>query len=290
MQYRIDHLENLKADVMDINTFPLLKIKGYVEDFEWGPMERIYIGDDGDVEPLAPDWNILNVNLEIDKLEQKMELIAGAPKEAMGIRSPGEKTKYEVQSLENASGRIFQSKLDLINDDIVEASLQGLLEEARRRMSSDTIRIFDDEAKVATFMTLTVSDITGNGMMRAIAAKHFAEYADKVQNITAFFNSGVGQDQSVNIHFSGLGIAKMMEELLELQGYALVTPFVRIAEMHEAQSLNNAGQEQVQMQAQAPSGLTPDDYTPSTVQANLRKAQASAPSQALAQSGVPNGQ
>jgi hypothetical protein len=32
MQYRIDHLENLKADVFDLIAFPPLKIKGYVED------------------------------------------------------------------------------------------------------------------------------------------------------------------------------------------------------------------------------------------------------------------
>jgi hypothetical protein len=32
-----------------------------------------------------------------------MEEMAGAPKEAMGFRSPGEKTKYEVQRLESAA-------------------------------------------------------------------------------------------------------------------------------------------------------------------------------------------
>ncbi|MGW8181388.1 MAG: portal protein, partial [bacterium] len=47
LQYRIDHLENLKADLMDLTVFPLLKIRGYVEDFEYAPMERVYVGDDG---------------------------------------------------------------------------------------------------------------------------------------------------------------------------------------------------------------------------------------------------
>jgi len=42
---------------------------------------------------------------------QIMEEMAGAPKEAMGIRTPGEKTRYEVQSLENRSGRIFNHKV-----------------------------------------------------------------------------------------------------------------------------------------------------------------------------------
>ena len=35
-----------------------------------------------------------------------MEEMAGAPKEAMGFRSPGEKTAYEVQRMENAASQV----------------------------------------------------------------------------------------------------------------------------------------------------------------------------------------
>ncbi len=262
MQYRIDHLENLKADVFDLNAFPPLKVKGYVEDFEWGPMERIYVSEEGDVEMVTPHFEILNANLEIDQLERKMEEIAGAPKEAMGIRSPGEKTKYEVQRLENASGRIFQSKLELFEEQIVEPILTAMLELARRRMTTEELRVFDDELKVATFQTLTPQDITGNGRLRPIAAKHFAEQAEKVQNATAFFGSAVGMDPLVNVHLSGIEVAKMFEDLLDLKGYKLVTPFVRVSEQAEMQRLMNSSQEQVLTEAGTPSGLTPDDYSP----------------------------
>ncbi len=262
MQYRIDHLENLKADVFDLNAFPPLKVKGYVEDFEWGPMERIYVSEEGDVEMVAPHFEILNANLEIEQLERKMEEIAGAPKEAMGIRSPGEKTKYEVQRLENASGRIFQSKLELFEEQVVEPLLTAMLELARRRMTTEELRVFDDELKVATFQTLTPQDITGNGRLRPVAAKHFAEQAEKVQNATAFFNSQIGMDPLVNVHVSGIEVAKMFEDLLELKGYKLVTPFVRVSEQAEMQRLMNSSQEQVITEAGTPSGLTPDDYSP----------------------------
>lgn len=269
MQYRIDHLENLKADVFDLNAVPIFKIKGVVEDFIWEPGAKIYTGDDGDVMLLQPDSNILNTNLEISQLEAKMEAIAGAPREAMGIRSPGEKTKYEVQTLESAAGRIFQSRLEHFEDQQIEPSLTAMLELARRKITSEELRIFDTDLNVAYFQTLTVQDITGNGRIRPVAAKHFAEQAEKVQNITAFFNSAVGQDQSVNIHFSGLAIAQMMNDLLELQGYKLYTPYVRISEMQKAQSLSQSAQEQNQMAVQTPSGLTPSDYNPQTVQQNL---------------------
>jgi hypothetical protein len=253
MQYRIDHLENLKADVFDLNAFPPLKIRGYVDDFEWGPMERIYVSEEGDVEMVNPHFEILNANLE------KMELIAGAPKEAMGIRSPGEKTKYEVQRLENAASRIFQSKLETFEEQILEPLLTSMLELARRNVTSDEVRIFDDELKIATFLNLTANDITGVGRIKPIAARHFSEQAERVQNWANFTASQVYQDPAVNVHLSGLAIASMFEELLDGKPYKLFQPFVRLAEQAEGMKLGNATQEDVLMQAGTPSGLTPDD-------------------------------
>jgi len=87
MQYRIDHLENLKADVFDLIAFPPIKQKGYVEDWNWGPGEKIFMAEDADVESLAPDTTALNADQQIHELEMQMEEMAGAPKEAMGIRS-----------------------------------------------------------------------------------------------------------------------------------------------------------------------------------------------------------
>lgn len=266
MQYRIDHVENLKADVFDLNAFPPFKVKGYVEDFKWGPGEKIFIGDDGDVEQIPPDFNILNANLEIKELETRMETVAGAPREAMGIRSPGEKTKYEVQTLENASGRIFQTKLEHIEDEQIEPSLTAMLELARRKLQTDQLRIWNDELKIATFQTLTAADITGNGRIRPVAAKHFAEQAERVQNLTAFFNSSMGQDQGIRVHFSGLKLAQMMEYSLELDGFGLVTPYVAISEQQQAANLTNSAHEQNMMQIQTPSGLTPDDVSPGAPQ------------------------
>jgi len=33
MQYRVDHIENTKADVWDLTAYPVIKVKGFVEDF-----------------------------------------------------------------------------------------------------------------------------------------------------------------------------------------------------------------------------------------------------------------
>ena len=260
MQYRIDHLENMKADVFDLIAYPPLKIKGYVEDFEWGPFERIYTGDDGDVELLSPNVQALQADNQIMMLESKMEEMAGSPKEAMGFRTPGEKTAYEVQRLENAASRVFQNKIAQFEREVTEPLVNAMLELAKRNLSKATVRTFDPEFKVALFEDMKVEDITGNGRLKPIAARHFAERAQQIQDINNFFSSPVGQDPSVKVHFSGLKTAQLFEHLLEIQDYELVSPYVALAEQKDAQMAQNSQQEQLAMETQTPSGLTPGDY------------------------------
>lgn len=263
MQYRIDHIENLKADIFDLTAFPPLKIKGYVEDFVWGPFEKIHVGDDGDVSPVAPNiGEILNANVEIQNLERTMEEMAGAPKEAMGMRSPGEKTAFEVQKLDNAASRIFVNKTAQFEEQFIERLINGMLELARRKVTSSSIRIFDDELKFNSFMTLTPEDITGNGRIKPIAARHFAEKAERVQNMNNFFNSSIGKDQAVTVHFSGLKMAQIMEDLLDLTEYKLVMPYIRLTETADAQRIGNSHGEQIQKETMTPSGLSQDDFDP----------------------------
>jgi len=170
MQYRLDHLENLKADVLDFLAAPPKKIKGYVEAFEWAPFANIDVGDTGDVEIIGPDTNILNVNLELRELEQKMEEMAGSPKESLGIRSPGEKTAFEVQRLENAASRIFQAKILQFEEELLEPLLNAMLEMARRKLDSTVVRVIDDELQAISFEDITKDDITAIGRIRPVGA------------------------------------------------------------------------------------------------------------------------
>lgn len=259
LQYRLDHLENAKADFFDLVNFPPLKIKGYVEDFDWGPFEKIYLGDDGDVEILQSTVNPLQANFELERLEAKMEQLAGAPREAMGFRTPGEKTAYEVQSLENAAGRIFQNKIAQFEEQILEPLLNAMLELGRRKTNDVTVRVIDDEFGVASFLKLTADDIAGIGRFRPIAARHFAEVAERVQNITNFYQSGIGADPEVRAHISSIESAKLFEELLDLQDFKLVSPYIRLTEQAEAERIANQHTEDTMMGVTTPSGLTPED-------------------------------
>jgi hypothetical protein len=263
MQYRLDHVENMRADVVDLTTYPVQAIKGFVEDYTWRPGEKIYMSEEGEVEILQPKVEVLNANFELGQLEMKMEEYAGAPKEAMGFRTPGEKTKYEVQQLQNAASRVFQNKIKQFEEQIIEPILNAMLEIARRNLTGATvIRVFDDEFKVAAFESLTVQDITGVGRIRPIAARHFAEQANLVQNLTALAGSGLWP--IVAPHFSGIKLAKIFENIFDLDQYGVVLPYVSLAEQAQAQKFANTLQEDVAMHAGTASGMG-DDFDLSAV-------------------------
>ncbi len=259
LQYRLDHLENMKADIIDLTAFPVQVIKGFVGDYTWQPMEKIIVGDEGDVELRFPDGTPLQMNMELDALAQKMEEMAGSPREAMGIRTPGEKTMYEVQRLENATARIFQNKVAQFEEQELEPLLNSMLELARRKMNNTTIRIWNDEFQSAAFQQLSPEDITGIGRLKPVAARHFAERAQLVQNMNNFRNSVAGQDPGVMNHFSGIKEAKMWEEILDLEDWGLVQENIRVSEAADTQRLMNVQQEQVMMEAGTPAGLAEDD-------------------------------
>ena len=249
LQYRIDHLENLKADVFDLIAHPVIKVQGYVEDFEYGPNERIYVGDDGDVNFIRPDATALNADQQIMDLANRMEEMAGAPRQAMGIRTPGEKTAYEVQTLDNASGRIFQNKVTYFEETFLEKILNDMLESARRNMNSkDVVASLDNELGVQIFQDITKDDLNGKGRIYPVGARHFAAKANLLQNLTNLSNSVVGQDPSVNIHLSGKKIAKLIEEVLDLEKYGIYQENVRIFEQQETQQLINSAQREVDEQ------------------------------------------
>lgn len=251
IQYRIDHLENLKADVFDLIAHPPLKIKGYVEDFDWKPLEQIVMDSDADVDMLRPDTTALNADFQIDRLEQEMEEMAGAPKQAMGIRTPGEKTAYEVQTLQNAAGRIFESKIRHFEEMFLEPLLNAMLEVARKNMGSkDVIRLWNDLGALE-FLDISKEDIIGSGKVRPKGARHFASQAKLVQELTQLMAT-VGQDQSVAVHISGKKIAELMEDVLGLKKYDLVQPNIRIMEQLETQQMVEAAQEMLTAENQAP--------------------------------------
>jgi len=244
MQYRIDHLENLKADVFDQIAYPILKIRGDVEDFDFEPAARIYMGEEGDVGYLAPDATALNADFQIQNLEAKMEMMAGAPREAMGIRSAGEKTAFEVNQLMTAAGRIFQHKTAHFERVFLEPILNAMLEAARRNMDyADTIRVLNEDTGVFFFEEITKEDIKANGKIIPMGARHFAERAQRVQNITQLYQLKLA-DPAISVHMSGKEFARILAD--ELGEPTLFAENVAILEQMQTEKMSIEAQVQLE--------------------------------------------
>jgi hypothetical protein len=251
MQYRIDHLENLKADALDLTIHPPLKIKGDVEPFMWGPESTIHIPEDGDVVAMPPNQAAFQVNNEIGTLIQLMEEMAGAPKEAMGFRSPGEKTAFEVQQLQNAASRIFQHKINKFEIEFLEPIINTMLEVSKRYMDiAEVARVMDDDLGVADFISITKEDITAKGKLRPIGARHYAARAQLIQNMLGVFNSPMGQ--MIAPHLSSKRLASMIEEYMGFEQYEFIKDNAAIFEQAETQKLVNQVQQSMQTEQATP--------------------------------------
>lgn len=245
MQYRLDHLENLKADAMDLIVQPPLKIVGDVDPFTWGPFEQIHVSEDGDVVPLANNIGaVTGVNNEIGQLLALMEEMAGAPKEAMGIRTPGEKTAFEVQQLQNAAGRIFQHKINKFEIEFMEPLINSMFELAKRNLdTADVIKVIDDDLGVAEFVNITKDDITAKGKLRPIGARHYAARAQLMQNLVGVLNSPVGQ--LIAPHISAKNMAAMVEDYMGFEQFDIIKDNAAIFEQADTARLAQQAQQTV---------------------------------------------
>lgn len=234
LQYRIDHLENLKADVFDQIAYPVKVIRGDVEEFTWEPGVEIYVGEEGDVSYLAPDGTALQADFQIETLMNRMEEMAGAPKQAMGIRTPGEKTAFEVQQLQNSASRIFEHKTAHFERTFLEPILNAMLEIGRRHMDRyETVSGVNQDTGSQFFIEVQKDDITAEGKLVPIGARHFAERAKRLQNLAQLMQIKTS-DPTVQPHISGKLLAKILAE--ELGEDNLYGENIALTEQRETQS------------------------------------------------------
>jgi hypothetical protein len=238
LQYRMDHLENARADAFDQMIDPDLVFAGDVEDImQVGGAKHYYIAENGAINNLQPDTTVLNADFQIQELEEKMELYALAPREALGVRSPGEKTAFEVNQLSTAASRAFEHKV-LKFQEFLEEIVNAELEVAVRNLDqTDIIETTDDELGAQKFRTITRRDIEANGRLVPVGARHFGRDAQLTQELVAL-QQGPLADPEVAQHFSSIGLANIYQELLQISGTStekIVQPYIRIDERLEAQ-------------------------------------------------------
>lgn len=244
MQYLIDHLVNAKSDAFDQMLSPDEVYIGQVETIVEGPVRKHFIDDgEGSVTQLKPDSTVLNADFQIDRLEAQMEAYAGAPREAMGIRTPGEKTAFEFDGLMNAASRLFQIRIDDFEQEFLDLILNGEIELAQRNLStSDLVEMMDDDFGVLEFKSITKEDLLIRGKISPQGASHYAKRSQAVRELQQFQGILSG-DPALAVHFPAKPRAKMWNELMDFDRYGLYQEFGGVAEQLELQQVQGAAQQ-----------------------------------------------
>lgn len=227
IQYRIDHLENLRADVFDVIAHPVIVIKGnnISEPSEgYAPGAAYHVDMDGSVEMLVPDASALRADTQMALYFKQMEDFAGSPPESQGVRTPGEKTAFEVDKLDSNASKMFIDKARNF-----ERMLETALREVFELMlinydGGDYVEIFDDISGERTLSELSKEEINARGDFIAVGARHWQRRNRQTLELQNFMTSAM-QDQKIRAHVKGTALTEMWKERLDFDDDQFFEPF-----------------------------------------------------------------
>lgn len=247
MQYKLDKLENLRADVFDNLANPPIVEIGTVEfsGQKGAPGSKYIVDEGGSVHVLNLSKDALNADFQISDTMNIMEMMAGSPQNSSGFRTPGEKTKFEVQILDNGANRIFRDRVGDFETNLIEPVLDDVVALGRENLGEvDIVSTEGTEFNVETFLNVSKDDLFVSGKMRARGSKLHAEKANALQNILGIFNSNVSQ--AIAPHISSKKLAFAIEELADFKELGIIIPNIGIQESVEQQQLIQVAQTQTQ--------------------------------------------
>lgn len=263
LQYKVDKLENLRADIFDKIADPPIVEVGDVRKHgvRGAPGFRYEVDEGGDVKYLQVPVQALNADLQINQTLALMEELSGAPREAIGQRTPGEKTKFEVQLLDQGQSKLFRRKVKKFEAELLGPVLNDYLELGRINLdAADIVNIFNDELGIETFTSITQSDLAGRGRVRARGSSAFSERANALQNLVQL--SGSPLFQMTAQHWSRMRIARTLEELADLSRYGLVTQNIGLQEDMDTQKFAATLQDKAQAVSMQDGNFTDDEELP----------------------------
>ena len=241
MQARIDFLENKRSDCYDATVNPVRLIRGNVDmPDSLGPGDEIRMDTDCDVRYLAPDTSILTADTLMDRYELKMEEFVGSPKEVLGLRTPGEKTMFEVDQLMTAATRIFQRQIRKFEQEIFEPLINSLLQLYLQKKSGQTVqvKVWDSENEVYRFEDVTIDDINNLGRVKVIGSTTYQDRTQIAQALQMLGQNPLFLDEVVRNNFSPVVLGQVFSFIAGLDRFPdLFKKDQRLYEITEQQKL-----------------------------------------------------
>lgn len=248
IQYRIDKLENSKADMVDLIVLPPLKIKGDgvqkpAEGYR--PGAEYYMGVDEDVSFLTPDVTALQMDTQIALYHRMMEDFAGVPPESRGFRSPGEKTMFEVDMLAQAGAETFVYYATNFENLLTQMLEDVKILEIKNMTSSETVEIFDEDVGAIRSVKFDKKDLMIPGKFIAIGSTHWDMKRKKNLELQNFAQTYMTIPQIAQ-HISGAEMAKEANDLMEFSSSKVVSEYAGLKEQIQGQAIATAEQAKAQ--------------------------------------------
>lgn len=271
MQYRINTIENAKADAFEFSVQPIQLVIGdnaELDDEPLRPGQRIHLGSEEDMRFITPPSAVLQADSEIATYKALMEDEAGVPPETRGIRTPGEKSAFEVGQLREAADEQF---LDLALN--FARGLETMLDDMRADLiqnfdeaDGDEVGLLDDITNQISIERITRSDLEVAGSFRAIGPSHWQQRRRKLQDLVQFGNI-ILNNPVLAAHVSTFKFVTTLSELSGVSEHGLVEEFIGakesveiplVAQDHQAQ-FQASGAGEVAEEAQEQSATTIDE-------------------------------
>ena len=139
-----------------------------------------------------------------------MEEMAGMPKEAMGFRTPGEKTAFEISQLNTAASRIFNEKVRKFEMEILEPLLTLMLRVFVGN-GAKTIQLKQvAENGVVSFVNVDIDTLNTEGRFVATGSSTYTEKAQLAQTLMQLANTALYSDPLVSNWFDPKKVAQTL--------------------------------------------------------------------------------
>ena len=256
MQYMIDFLENKRADIFNFISNPVIVTVGDVEMPErMGPGVEIHCDKDAAVQFPRPDATALAADTYVNRYMMLMEEMAGAPRDAAGIRTPGEKTAFEVSQLLTNASKLFNKMTRKFEKEIIEPAINLMLQMFIRMSKGTTInlKMVDPDTGAVSFVNYPVDELTADGRFVAVGSETFTEKSRIAQTLMQLGNTGVYVDELVRNNFDPKKLAEILTYTTGLDKFdGLLRDNARVAAQLEMQkAVEYANQSMDELQARS---------------------------------------
>ena len=112
---------------------------------------------------------------------------------------------------------------------------------------ADTIRALNDDSGLFFFEQISKEDIIANGKLVPMGARHYAERANRVQNLTQLYQLKLS-DPTMAAHLSGKEFARLLAE--ELGEPKLFSENISVTEQMQTQRMATEAQVQFEEEQQ----------------------------------------